>query len=202
MGNFTKNIRFLFKNKLKDLSEGRLSERAERLLAIKLMREMAKFKQPNILSYEDSIEYIVKDKLSVSRFGDGEITLMSGLNIPFQDYSEELVQRLNSIIHTEEKGFAIGIPKAHFDYSLMGLNPIGEKFIDEYMASNRDKWDAVINYNKTYIAAEITQIYQTFTKYNFAKCFEALKNIWRDRDIVGMECSKISSTIFLSALIV
>ena len=51
-------------------------------------------KTVNVMDMRETLAYIQDKSISVARFGDGEVDLMTGQSIPFQDYDEELAQRL------------------------------------------------------------------------------------------------------------
>lgn len=52
----------------------------------------------NIMDMQETLAYVKNRKISVARFGDGEIDLMTGHSIPYQDYDEELAKRLKKIV--------------------------------------------------------------------------------------------------------
>lgn len=41
-------------------------------------------RHPKVLNIKDSLSYILKHRISISRYGDGEILLMEGYPIGFQ----------------------------------------------------------------------------------------------------------------------
>ena len=47
---------------------------------------------------------------SLVRFGDGEIKLISGKEIPLQKPDQRLIERLKEILQTEEQGVCIALP--------------------------------------------------------------------------------------------
>ena len=63
-------------------------------------------KSLNILSSEETVDKIIKDKLSVCRFGDGELDMITSLSVGydesrksnFQNYDEKLACRLREIL--------------------------------------------------------------------------------------------------------
>lgn len=55
-------------------------------------------KKSKFYSSEETIEYILKYKKSLIRMGDGEFAIMSGRNIAYQQYSEQLKESLQEII--------------------------------------------------------------------------------------------------------
>ncbi len=50
------------------------------------------------MDMHEILEYVKAKQISIARFGDEEIDLMTGHSIPYQDYDEELAGRLKQII--------------------------------------------------------------------------------------------------------
>ena len=47
------------------------------------------YKNPNVLCDVDTVNYLLKNKCSISRFGDGELSIIEGTSIGFQKANEE-----------------------------------------------------------------------------------------------------------------
>ena len=60
---------------------------------------------PPVLSESESIERIVRDKVSVARFGDGEYKLCRNKSLRFQRHSKELAHRLRMILYCDVPNF-------------------------------------------------------------------------------------------------
>ena len=45
-----------------------------------------------------SLDFILQNNCSVARFGDGEMDIITGNDIPYQNYNEKLAQELKNII--------------------------------------------------------------------------------------------------------
>ena len=125
-----KNLKFLCKNDLWNLK--RTSEWAslEKILEIRKMRlfkDMDNHKllalKPNILGYDESIDYIIKKKCSLCRFGDGEFNLINGGDVSFQKYNPQLAQRLREILMScfdssaKERNIKIAINRIYYNFS-------------------------------------------------------------------------------------
>ena len=80
----------------------------------------------------------------------------------------------------------IGINKVHFNISSTNnkLNIVNKEWVWDYFLKNENTIRKLIDINKTYISAEITQLYMAFDDYDFADYFEKIKNIWKNKDIV------------------
>lgn len=142
---------------------------------------------PRVYSSEETIEYILKNKCSIARFGDGELGLMYGRSISFQDYTKELGEKLKNI-KTNDKClvcvpnlFRGALDKDIFtkeDYcfwkksgliygglwrkSFGKMEPLGDALISRFYMRLKDK-SGVGSY------------------------VEKLKELWQDRDIVFVE---------------
>ncbi len=72
-----------------------------------------KNKYGNILqirNFEESIKYIKDNKVSFYRYGDAEIAVMRGMDVPFQKADPKLAQRLLELLNLEENGIEAAIP--------------------------------------------------------------------------------------------
>ena len=89
-----------------------------------------KNKYGNILqirNFEESIKYIKDNKVSFYRYGDAEIAVMRGMDVPFQKADPKLAQRLLELLNLEENGIEAAIPYYYLNYE-EGMNPFIEEF--------------------------------------------------------------------------
>lgn len=75
-----------------------------------------------ILDAQDTVEYIVKNKKSLIRYGDGEFYIMEENSIHYQEYSDSLKEILINIIEDyldkpNEKEYFLCMPKRYFECS-------------------------------------------------------------------------------------
>ena len=52
---------------------------------------------------DQTLDYILAHHSSVARFGDGEIDLIAGRNIPYQSYDPALVEHLKRDLYTPSR---------------------------------------------------------------------------------------------------
>ena len=65
---------------------------------------------------DETLDYIIEHKPSLVRFGDGEINMLAGDSIPYQDYDEELVSIMRDIIGQESREeLVVCLPDAFTD---------------------------------------------------------------------------------------
>lgn len=61
-----------------------------------------KRKTPLVFNDYETIEYILENKCSIARFGDGELRLMRGIDLEFQAYDKELSNKLKQVTSTDK----------------------------------------------------------------------------------------------------
>lgn len=132
---------------------------------------------PVILNFKDTIDHIIKRNLSVSRFGDGEFTLMQGGKICFQDQDKKLTKRLKEILTSPQNpGFLIGLPYS-MCHSTSGKDEYTKSYDRMFWGKNTDYILSLIDKNKVYADTGFTILPDSKEKYDY------IKQIWKDKDI-------------------
>ncbi|MCV3325609.1 SP_1767 family glycosyltransferase [Pediococcus pentosaceus] len=159
---------------------------------IKVKYEITKRKIniPNILSFEDTLEKLENENVSLGRFGDGELRWLLNLDIGyFQSESKELSKRLLEVIQSDEKNFLVGLPDVFNNVSSLNFDDglAWESLVIKY----GKEWSSKFLKEKKYVDANVTRPYidrrdKTKSGYYFAK----LKNVWKDKHIVIVEGEK------------
>ncbi|WP_242919046.1 SP_1767 family glycosyltransferase [Pontibacter liquoris] len=144
---------------------------------------------PNVLSVESTVKKIIVSKSSVARFGDGEIRLMRGEDIEFQNASKELSLRLQEVLRSNEKGIIICIPDV---FSNLNQYKDKAKYIwIKHLAKYYGYWAKSLNSDTIYYNAFITRpyiIYKSITLAN--ERFNSIKSVWHEKNIIIIEGSK------------
>lgn len=140
-----------------------------------------------ILNTEESLSYIEKHPISFYRYGDGEIALMMGEGIPFQKADKRLAKRLRDLLTVNEKGIKAAIPYCYFHYE-HGLVDIVEGFNYAMKCQRRFLLDHCRR-DIVYLDTSITQIYQSYETYDFARYFERVKKLFCGRKVTVI-CGK------------
>lgn len=122
-----------------------------------------------------------KEKVSFLRYGDGEIAIMMGNSIPFQEFNPKLARRLRKILRTEIEGLKIGIPY-YYTHPIKNLNPFVASFAKS-LTTQRRFLRRNCNKDTVYIDTCITQVYQTYEKYNFQQYYKHMQNLLKGREI-------------------
>ncbi len=141
----------------------------------------------NILSENDTIDKIISEKKSVSRFGDGEFKWI--LNIDqqsFQKSSTELSEKLLKTLKNRNDNLLICIPR--------GLNNVSEytnsskRFWKNFVRWYGKKIQKLIDSNYEYGDTNFTRWYIEYrNKTNACERLNRIKKIWNDRNIVIIE---------------
>ncbi|MBQ6543112.1 MAG: SP_1767 family glycosyltransferase [Clostridia bacterium] len=140
---------------------------------------------PEVKSAQETLDYIVKSKCSVSRFGDGEIKLVAGKDISFQKYSPFVTRKMGEALSSDETGHIVCI---------INFNP-DERYREYYndywkqhFKSYRLTWLRYLKKGKTYYDAAVTRQYLPLKdKSGCPEWFRSMKRIWDDQDVVMVE---------------
>ena len=135
---------------------------------------------------DETLDYIIEHNSSLVRFGDGEINMLAGHSIPYQDYDEELVSTMRDIVGQESReDLVVCLPDAftdRFRFTSWAI-PFWKDHMNHYMDFYRelcsDSW-----YGSTFVSRP----YIDFEDKSQAKAqFEKLKSIWQNRDLLIVE---------------
>lgn len=141
---------------------------------------------PRVLTIDETIDKVVSDKCSVSRYGDGEMMLISGKSITFQDYTPELGKRLSDILKSDNERHLVCLPSIF--QSLDEYKELTKNFWKRHLGKYMMAWLNKVSSNKVYYNSSLTRPYYSFKDYDKSRTwFVKLKQIWQDKDIVFIE---------------
>jgi glycosyltransferase family protein len=143
-----------------------------------------------IVSPEETLEEIINNKKSISRFGDGEFRLIFGISIGFQKANKLLSERLKNILESNDNGILIGIPNSlNFEY-LEKYNELSKNYWLKFIEENKFKL-ILFNTNKIYYSSLISRFYIDYKNKSYvSKYIKKLKKLWEQKDIVIIEGQK------------
>ncbi|MBM6956534.1 SP_1767 family glycosyltransferase [Ligilactobacillus salivarius] len=140
-----------------------------------------------VLEIGETLDYILKNQSSVVRFGDGELFLISGQGIVYQDYHKDLAKRLKEILFIQSS------PNLVVCMTDVFMNP------DNYNQISQGFWKQLIFWNKNLLndLGEKTQWFgnsfisrpymDIVDKTQSQSYFEKLKRIWKNKDVLIVE---------------
>jgi glycosyltransferase family protein len=140
----------------------------------------------NVLSKEESLEFFIQNKISISRFGDGEIRLVNGEDIEFQKSSYELSQRLKEVLTSDFGGYAICVSGVF--NSLKLYTKAESYFWNKHLSSYRKIWMNYLKPSKTYLNTFITRPYIGYKdKTDCEAYFSRIKTVWDKKKVLIVE---------------
>jgi glycosyltransferase family protein len=138
---------------------------------------------------KETLNKIIKNRISFSRFGDGEFYLAWGVNLSFQKFDSKLQKDLLDILNINDEHFLVGLPDV-----FQGL--------DEYADSSARFWKSfvgryygsilkIVPMDKIYGNTNCTRFYTGYRdKDKCSEIIDLFKKIWDGRDIICIEGEK------------
>lgn len=150
--------------------------------------ELIKKECPKILSVEDTVRILQKERKCLARFGDGEFELMLGRPRPhFQSVDNELSKRLKEVLNSDEKNLLIAIADNYG--SLDKYTDEAARDIRMYMTKEVRKGHMqLLDLSRSYHNAFLSRPYLIFRdKKNAKKRFDHIKDIWSGENVLIVE---------------
>lgn len=143
-------------------------------------------KSPYVMTYEECVDFILSNKASVSRLGDGELGVIRGRKLGFQNQDARLGLRLKELLKSDIDGLLICIPDTFRD--LERYNTVEINFWRAHHYFNRKAWMRLLKHGKKYGNTFLSRFYSMeFDKSLSAYRVELLKRLWSGRDIIFVE---------------
>ena len=145
---------------------------------------------PIIRNIHQTVDKIIEDNCSLSRFGDGEFVLMGGGRIDYQTRNEEIAIRLKEVLNSDIPNLLIALPAVFGDLSHF-LPPVAA-FWRKWAARKRELIYSHLDMDRVYYDAFISRVYiqDHKTQEHYNKCsdyYNEVKKIWHGRDVVICE---------------
>jgi glycosyltransferase family protein len=124
--------------------------------------------------------------MSVVRFGDGELSLMSGQGIGYQVFDSALSDELIGIAARRNDKLMICVPDVFTDLS--GYAGHARAFWQESLSEHRHEWLAFFEVDRIYGNTLLSRPYIDFCdRAQSARCFDRAKTLWANRPVVMVE---------------
>ncbi len=144
---------------------------------------------PVINSFETTLNQVINNRVSLTRFGDGEIRLLNEEGIEFQQCDKVLTGRLKEILKNNYSGILVAVPDVFS--RLHEYTSSTKYFWRHHLDKYRKTWLKNIDPKKQYYNAFITRPYMAYTdKTNTGLLFKKIRKIWAKKDIVIIEGDK------------
>lgn len=141
---------------------------------------------PYVMSYEECVEFVITNKASISRFGDGELGVIKGADLGFQKHNVRLGSRLRDVLTADINGLLTCIPDTFRD--LKRYNLVEQNFWKAHHYYNRKSWMRLLVPGKKYGNTFLSRFYSMEFNRALSDCrLQVLKTLWNGRDIVFIE---------------
>lgn len=148
------------------------------------------YKEIQFYTDKETVDEIVYNKKSLSRFGDGELMWMNGEKLDsFQQYSDEFAEDLRRTFQNKNENLLVGIPIGIFNSKQCKLQAkIHWSIIKSDFYYRLSKF---IDFDRKYSNASITRPYIDYNNYEYStKSFKNLKRIWENKKVIFVEGEK------------
>ncbi len=139
-----------------------------------------------VLSAEESLARIAAERLSVARYGDGEIDIIDGRGLGFQPYDAELAEKLREVAAGSRTNMAIAIPDIF--RSLAAQNRSAARHWRRHLRFTGSIWFALFDPTRVYFNSFLSRPYIDWRdKSGAVERFDAVKMLWKGRDVILLE---------------
>lgn len=146
------------------------------------------FNKPIVLDPITSITYLINTKKSLSRFGDGELSISIGKRAPYGEPIEFYKDNFNKILNEDNKNLFIGICDIFHDTCIkFWIRAESKYWFDDKKWFKR--YLSILPKNKTiYLSANISRVTH-YKNINLDKYFEYYSKLYLNKEIVVV-CNK------------
>ncbi len=135
---------------------------------------------------EETIEELIHTDKSMVRFGDGEITMIRGRSLSFQQTEEEITEGLKRLLSYQHENMIVGIPEIFGDLSIYRKE--SRQFWKDHLLFGRKVYEKYCNPTRVYYNSYITRFYYPIAdKSRCGAWIERIRQIWKDKDVVVVE---------------
>ena len=148
------------------------------------------YKDLKIVSTQDTLDEIIKNKRSLSRFSDGEFFLTKGSSIRYQKYNLEVANRLKEVVSNknENENLLIGIDFPYKKEELDLYIEFEHQYWIGFFKKHRFRLFKILNFKKKYYTSDISRFYHKYKdKSHVPKHVAKLRKIWESRDVLIVE---------------
>lgn len=154
-----------------------------------------------VMNFEESLNYLIDSKCSLSRFGDGEFTLMlngeflcpRNISLKFQAADPRLKERMLQILkdkNLEKYNLKLAIPRSLVNPDKEQLTDSAFWFWENYLHELAYKVFAMINPSHKYLDSQISRFYMDFQNkdpYIMQEKVKLWKKLWDKEDLLIIE---------------
>lgn len=144
-------------------------------------------KSPIIVeNIDETLDYVIAHNSSVARFGDGEMDIITGHGIPYQDYDETLAKELAGIMSMQSNERLVVCLSDVFE-GRERYNTYAADFWKSHLERYHDYYEKLCKadwYGSTFISRPYIDLVDKTKSVGY---FNKLKSLWEGRDILIVE---------------
>lgn len=142
--------------------------------------------QPFIMTYEDTVNYILANRASIARFGDGELNIIYGKTLGFQSMNVDLAAKLRTVLRSNVNGLLVCLPDVFSN--LERYNQVEQNFWRSHLYFNRKRWLKNVVLSRSYGTTFISRFYSMeYDKLLAASRISMVRKLWEGRDVIFVE---------------
>ncbi len=151
-------------------------------------------KKIKVMSIDDTIRLMQETNKSLVRFGDGELSIIRGTNISFQNSDEVLSTEMAEILGYHDDDLVVCIIDLFDDIDQ--YIPKTQKYLKEHLLIHRGYYNKLCNPDKVYGNSFFSRCYMSvIDKEKSAYRFNEIKKIWADTDVVVVEGARVHNGV-------
>ena len=143
---------------------------------------------PKVMSIEQTVETVLTTDSSLVRFGDGELAILQGGFISYQNYSRQLADELRDALTTERPKFLVCVPGV-FDGMPDVDKSIRSWWIKQLLRGYLP-WKALTGSKRLFGNAFLSRPYMMhrhFPRSKIDSLFRDIQRLWHARDVTIVE---------------
>lgn len=144
-----------------------------------------RWKKPKVLSLTETLQYIVDHKSSICRYGDGEFNIALGVDIGFQHLKNDMSERMNQVLQSDEENIMIAIPSIFGNLSM--FSAFSELWWREYRLQELPKLKKLLKSDRIYFNSLCTRFTSDYREDQADKLIPIYRQIWDNRDVYIVE---------------
>lgn len=129
-----------------------------------------------VIDEKETLRVLCERRASLARFGDGEMEIMIGRGIHFQEYNLRLARRLRQILQSPAEKFLVGIP----NFPALQIRSAGRR---RNWQRYRLMFSHLIRRNREYHSAFVSRP-GGIVGLESGQYFQAFEALWAGRDVV------------------
>lgn len=140
----------------------------------------------HVKNINDTLDYILEHHSSVARFGDGEMDIIAGNSIPYQDYRDSLANQLKEIMMLQSNEKFVVCLSDVFEHRER-YNDYASTFWKIHLEHYRDYYNNICTaewYGSTFISRPYMDLVD---KSLSAGYFEKIRKLWNQRNVLIVE---------------